>query len=68
MKAVEKDNSPRAVVGIRPCDAKAFVLVRQNFDTADYKDPYWLNAYEATTFVGLACESPCSTCFCTTAG
>ena len=68
MKAVEADNSARAVIGIRPCDAKAFVLVRQNFDTPDYKDPYWLEAYEATTFVGLACDSPCSTCFCTTAG
>ena len=68
MKPVEKDRTPRAVVGIRPCDAKAFVLVRQNFDTHDYKDPYWLKAYEATTFVGLACDSPCSTCFCTTAG
>ena len=68
MKAVEIDTSARAVIGIRPCDAKAFVLVRQNFDTPDYKDPYWLKAYEATTFVGLACNSPCSTCFCTTAG
>ena len=68
MKTAARDYSPRAVVGIRPCDAKAFVLVRQNFDTPDYKDPYWLKAYETTTFVGLACDSPCSTCFCTTAG
>ena len=68
MKEAQKDYSPQAVIGIRPCDAKAFVLVRQNFDTADYKDPYWLKAYESTTLVGLACESPCSTCFCTTAG
>jgi ferredoxin len=68
LKEPAKDYSPRAVIGIRPCDAKAFVLVRQNFDTADYKDPYWLRAYEATTFVGLACDAPCRTCFCTTAG
>jgi ferredoxin len=68
MKEAGKDDSARAIVGIRPCDAKAFVLVRQNFDTPDYKDPYWLRAYEATTFIGLACDSPCSTCFCTTAG
>ncbi|UCF94562.1 MAG: 4Fe-4S dicluster domain-containing protein, partial [Desulfobacterales bacterium] len=50
------------------CDAKAFLLVRKNFDTADYKDPYWINAYEATTLVGLACHTPCRTCFCTSAG
>jgi sulfhydrogenase subunit beta (sulfur reductase) len=68
LKDVEKDYSPRAVFGIRPCDAKAVELVRLNFDTDDYKDPYWLNLYTATTMVGLACDTPCSTCFCTTAG
>jgi sulfhydrogenase subunit beta (sulfur reductase) len=68
MKEVDKDYSPRAVIGIRPCDAKAFVLVGHNFDTPEYKDPYWIKASEATTFVGLACDSPCNSCFCTTAG
>ena len=68
MKEVDTDYSPRAVFGIRPCDAKAFMLVGHNFDTPEYKDPYWIQAYEATTLVGLACDSPCSSCFCTTAG
>ncbi len=68
MKEVDTDYSPRAVIGIRPCDAKAFLLVGLNFDTPEYKDPYWIQAYEATTLVGLACDSPCSSCFCTTAG
>jgi sulfhydrogenase subunit beta (sulfur reductase) len=68
LKDVPKDYSPRAVVGIRPCDAKAVTLVRMNFDTQEYKDPYWLNLFNATTFVGLACDAPCQTCFCTTAG
>ncbi len=68
MKEVDTDYSPRAVIGIRPCDAKAFLLVGHNFDTPEYKDPYWIQAYEATTLVGLACDSPCSSCFCTTAG
>lgn len=63
-----KDYSPRVVLGVRPCDAKAFELVRMNFDTNEYKDPYWLNLFNATTFVGLACDQPCRTCFCTTAG
>jgi ferredoxin len=67
-KEVPKDYSPRAVIGMRPCDAKATVLVHMNFDNGDYQDPYWLNLYNATTFVGLACDTPCSTCFCTTAG
>jgi sulfhydrogenase subunit beta (sulfur reductase) len=68
MKEVEKDYAPRAVVGIRPCDAKSTLLVKLNFDTPDVKDPYWLKAYEATTFIGVACDTPLSTCFCTTAG
>ena len=68
MKEVNTDYSPRAVIGIRPCDAKAFLLVGHNFDTSEYKDPYWIRAFEATTLVGLACDSPCSSCFCTTAG
>jgi len=68
MKEAAKDTSPRAVVGIRPCDAKAVQLVKLNFDTPDVKDPYWLGAFEATTFVGVACDAPLSTCFCTSCG
>ena len=68
MKEIDTDHSPRALIGLRPCDAKALTLVKLNFDTSNYKDPYWLKAYEATTFIGLACDDPSSTCFCTTAG
>ncbi len=53
---------------MRPCDAGSFILVKRNFDTPDYKDPYWINSYEASTIVGLACAEPCGTCFCTTTG
>ncbi|MCF8037031.1 MAG: 4Fe-4S dicluster domain-containing protein [Desulfobacteraceae bacterium] len=67
-KEPEKEYKSKAVVGIRPCDADSFPLVRRNFDTEDYKDPYWLRAYETTTLVGLACNNPCPTCFCTSAG
>lgn len=67
-KDEEKDYSPRALIGVRPCDAKAFLLVKLNFDNPDYQDPYWVKSYEATTTVGLACTNPCGTCFCTSAG
>ncbi|MBT8339803.1 MAG: 4Fe-4S dicluster domain-containing protein [Desulfatitalea sp.] len=67
-REVDKDYSPRAVIGIRPCDAKALTLVKMNFDTDAFKDPYWLNLYNASTFVGLACDAPGGTCFCTTTG
>lgn len=64
----QKRYEPKAVLGIRPCDADSFPLVRRNFDTDEYKDPYWLRAYETTTLVGLACDNPCPTCFCASAG
>jgi len=68
LKEIPKDASPKAIIGIRPCDASAFLLVRRNFDTPTYKDPYWLAAYNSLTLIGYACNQPCSTCFCTTAG
>lgn len=68
LKEPEKDYQPKTIVGIRPCDVKAFVLVRKNFDTPEYRDPYWIRSYESMTMVAMACNQPCSTCFCTSAG
>lgn len=68
LKEVPKDYSPRAVVGIRPCDAGAFNLVDVNFDTPRFRDPWWVRARQSTTLVGLGCTTPCSTCFCTSVG
>jgi ferredoxin len=68
MKECGKNDAPRAVIGIRPCDAFAFQLVKRNFDNPEYRDPWWVKAYESATFVGLACKNPCETCFCTSAG
>ncbi len=68
MKVPEKDYSPRAVIGIRPYDSAAFLLVKKNYDTPEYRDPYWCDAYEACTFVGLAINEPDSTDFSTSTG
>ncbi len=68
LKDVKADDALRAVIGIRPCDALSFPIVRRNFDTPEFQDTYWIRAYEATTFIGLACATPCHTCFCTSAG
>ena len=64
----EPDPTPRAVIGIRPCDARAVELTKLNFDTPDYRDPYWCDAYEATTFVGLAVNHPSPSDFSTAMG
>ena len=68
LKESPKDFSPRAVVGIRPCDAHAFQIVKRNFDNPEYRDPWWVRHFESTTLVGLGCNDPCSTCFCTAVG
>jgi len=68
LKEAPQDYSPRVVVGIRPCDARAFQLDDANFDTENIKDPWWVRRREATTLVGMGCNEPCSTCFCTTVG
>lgn len=68
VKEVPKDFSPRAILGIRPCDAKAFQLDDANFDTRSIRDPWWVRRRETTVMIGLACNNPCSTCFCTSVG
>ncbi|MCE5333970.1 MAG: 4Fe-4S dicluster domain-containing protein [Desulfobacteraceae bacterium] len=68
VKESPKDYSPGVILGIRPCDAKAFQLDDANFDTQTVKDTWWVRRREALTLVGLACNTPCSTCFCTSVG
>ena len=68
LKEAPKDYNPQAIVGIRPCDAHAFQLVKRNFDNPEYPDPWWVRRFESTTVVGLGCNDPCSTCFCTAMG
>ena len=68
VKEHPKDYPPSVIVGIRPCDAKAFKLVNINFDNPEFKDPWWVKRMEAMTFIGLGCNEPSSTCFCTSVG
>jgi ferredoxin len=68
LREIEKDFSPRVIFAIRPCDAKSFQLLDLNFDTASYRDPWWVQRRQNTTLVGLGCNDPCSTCFCTSVG
>lgn len=68
MKPVEQEDKQQILVAIRPCDAASFLIAKNNFDAPDYRDPYWCEAYEKTLFIGLACNAPRSTCFCTSTG
>ncbi len=68
LREVEKEYAPLAVIGIRPCDAHAFKIVKRNFDNPEHKDPWWNRRYESALLVGLGCNNPCATCFCDSAG
>jgi sulfhydrogenase subunit beta (sulfur reductase) len=68
IKEVQKEFPPAVVFGIRPCDAKALRLVNVNFDNPEFRDPWWTKRMESMTFIGLGCNNPGSTCFCTSVG
>ena len=56
----------RALLNIRPCDAKAFQVLDMVFcRDEESTDPYWKDKRDKTMLIGLACNDPCSTCFCT---
>ncbi len=65
LKEVPPAVGPRVVFGIRPCDAKAFFVLDKVFKNDQFTDVYWFNRREATTLIGLGCNDPCPTCFCT---
>ncbi len=68
LKEAPKEFNPQAVVGIRPCDAHAYYIVKRNFDNPEYRDPWWVQRFESTILAGLGCNDPCPTCFCNSVG
>jgi sulfhydrogenase subunit beta (sulfur reductase) len=69
MQAEPELDQRRALINIRPCDAKAFQLLDMIFVQDDMtNDVYWRDKREKTVLIGLACNDPCPTCFCTTVG
>ena len=56
------------VVGVRPCDARAFELLDRVFTWDGVDDPYYLCRREKTAVIALACDAPGEACFCTSIG
>ncbi len=52
--------------GVRPCDVRGILLLDSVFDSEDYKDTYYIKRRQGATIIGLACNAPRQTCFCTT--
>ncbi|TYO97728.1 4Fe-4S dicluster domain-containing protein [Desulfallas thermosapovorans] len=59
------DDRKKVVFGVRPCDAKSLTLLDNVFNNDKYQDPYYLTRRANTILVGIGCNSPASTCFCT---
>jgi len=62
--STEEVKRNRVLLGARPCDIQAFALIDQVFAGKDYTDVYYLNKRKATTVIGMGCDGPLSTCFC----
>lgn len=61
-------NEARVIFGARPCDLAGILRLDKVFETGPFQDSYYLTRRAATTVIGLACEKPAATCFCTSCG
>jgi ferredoxin len=66
----EPPPEPRKTVifGMRPCDAKAVLLLDKVFLQGDCEDPNYSRRRDNTIILALGCTHPRSTCFCTSLG
>lgn len=69
VKVSEVEKKPEKVLlfGIRPCDAKSFLILDKLFYW-DYEDHLYRKVRDNTVIIGLACTSPHHNCFCTSVG
>ena len=56
------------VFGVRPCDARGAKLLDALFLDTNPVDAFYARRRGNTTLIGLACQAPGSTCFCTSVG
>jgi len=59
---------PNVLWGVRPCDIAGIGELERMFNQVGeegYKDPYFIQRFERTLIVGLACTEPWPSCFCT---
>jgi sulfhydrogenase subunit beta (sulfur reductase) len=58
----------RAVFGVRPCDAMSLTILDKVFVDGDCPDDFYGLRRKNTALVGLGCNLPAKTCFCTSIG
>jgi len=70
---IEIINQPRTdikniIFGIRGCDAHAFNLMEKFFKSGNFQDDLFLIKKQNSILIGIGCNLPKSTCFCTSVG
>jgi ferredoxin len=63
-----RDPAPKAIFGVRPCDARGALAIDALFLDKDPVDGRYARHREVTTTIGLACPQMWESCFCTTVG
>ncbi len=61
-------NEKYLIFGIRACDAYSFNLLEKFFNFGQFKDALFANKRKNTTLIGIGCNNPRETCFCTSVG
>jgi sulfhydrogenase subunit beta (sulfur reductase) len=64
----DEQKRERVLFGARPCDIEAVSIIEKVFADKAYTDVYFVEKRKKTTIVGLACNHPLSTCFCSSTG
>jgi ferredoxin len=66
--SMEEEKRERILFGARPCDIEAISIIEKVFVGEECTDVYFLEKRKKTTIIGLGCNHPLSTCFCSSAG
>ena len=66
--AKSSNDEPRVIFGIRPCDAAGLRILDEVLLADDSQDPSYAGRRERSVLVGLGCDQPAGSCFCTSLG
>ena len=58
----------QVVLGVRPCDSAGIAVLDEFFTGQGETDAYYQRRRERTVLVGLSCDAPADTCFCSAVG
>lgn len=56
------------VFGVRPCDARSLTWLEGVFCGGGQEDPYFRERRRSALVISMACDHPCTSCFCTSVG